>query len=440
MVAVVEDVKYKARFVYAEDYGTGYFKYGPITLGEVPRIMPSRGLLLRDLPESMKLLVPRDVLSRGVVVGDEVSKYLSSLRDAIRNLKYPLHDGIVRREDEDAWRVVREMTRFTIAQFHSEAVKQSDYKGFLVVAALSALAPDYMKERFVELHDDVNRELGGNAIRAVTVIDQPFAVAIAEKAVTCIVIEAGHGNTQVVPISYGPIRDGIVALNRGGAEANAITREVLKDAGYGDLAKDDYVVEVVKREAGLIPRDLDEAINKAKKEPGKYAVSVKVNPLVTIELKEYSWMRFLIGEILFNPNHEIFRSYTQQGRLTIEDVTIGDMVFHGEMSLSDAVISSVRRTPVEIQDKVLENIILSGGSFNWKTPPEGLRDVAVTSPEKVKIMIGKLSPELAERVNVRLVNDPQFSVWKGSIVYGYALPLNVKWNERTKEGWYFLNQ
>jgi crenactin len=434
----VEDVKYKARFVYAEDYGTGYFKYGPITLGEVPRIMPSRGLLLRDLPESMKLLVPRDVLSRGVVVGDEVSKYLSSLRDAIRNLKYPLHDGIVRREDEDAWRVVKEMTRFTLSQFHTEASRQGDYKGFLVVAALSALAPDYMKERFIEVHSEVNRELGGGAVRAVTIIDQPFAVAIAEKAVTCIVIEAGHGNTQVVPISYGPIRDGIVALNRGGAEANAITREILKDAGYSDLAKDDYVVEVVKREIGLIPRDLDEAIKKAKEEPSKFAASVKVNPLVTIELKEYSWMRFLIGEILFNPTHEIFRSYTQQGRLSIEDVTVGDMVFHGEMSLSDAIINSVRRTPVEIQDKVLENVILSGGSFSWKTPPEGLRDVAVTSPEKVKIMISKISPELAERVNVKLVNDPQFSVWKGAIVYGYALPLSVKWNERTKEGWYFL--
>jgi len=300
----VEDVKYKARFVYAEDYGTGYFKYGPITLGEVPRIMPSRGLLLRDLPESMKLLVPRDVLSRGVVVGDEVSKYLSSLRDAIRNLKYPLHDGIVRREDEDAWRVVKEMTRFTLSQFHTEASRQGDYKGFLVVAALSALAPDYMKERFIEVHSEVNRELGGGAVRAVTIIDQPFAVAIAEKAVTCIVIEAGHGNTQVVPISYGPIRDGIVALNRGGAEANAITREILKDAGYSDLAKDDYVVEVVKREIGLIPRDLDEAIKKAKEEPSKFAASVKVNPLVTIELKEYSWMRFLIGEILFNPTQK----------------------------------------------------------------------------------------------------------------------------------------
>ncbi len=434
----VEEARYKAKFTYAEDYGTGYFKYGPITLGEVPRVIQSRGLLLRDLPESMKLLIPREVLNRGVVVGDDVSKYLSSLRDAVRNLKYPLRDGIVRRDDEDAWRVVEELTRFSIMQFLNEASRDPEFKGFLVVAALSALAPDYMKERFIETHVKVNEELGGRAINAVTIIDQPFAVAIAEKAVTCIVVEAGHGNTQIVPISYGPIRDGIVALNRGGAEANAVTREVLKDAGYGDLAKDDYVVEVVKREAGLIPRNLNEAIKRAREDPSRFSISIRINPLVTIELKDYAWARFLIGEVLFNPTHEIFQSYIQQGRLAIEDVTVGDMVFYGEMKLSDAIVASVRKTPVEIQDKVLSNVILSGGSFNWKPPPDSLKDVAVTSPEKVKGMLGEVSPELAERVNVRLVSDPQFSVWKGSIVYGYALPLSVRWNERTKEGWYFM--
>jgi hypothetical protein len=102
-------------------------------------------------------------------------------------------------------------------------------------------------------------------LQAVTIIDQPFAVAIAEKAVTCTVIEAGHGNIQLVPISYGPIREGIVALNRGGSEANAVTREVLKDSGYGDLAKDEYVIEIVKRTAGLVPKNLDEAIKRLRR-------------------------------------------------------------------------------------------------------------------------------------------------------------------------------
>ncbi len=139
--------------------------------------------------------------------------------------------------------------------------------------SLSALSPpDYMRERFIDMHMEINQEFQGNMIRAVTAIDQPFAVAISEKAVTCMVVEAGgHGNIQIVPpISYGPpIRDGIVALNRGGSETNAITREILKDAGYSDLAKDEYVVEAVKREAGLVPRDLGAAVKAARGGPGQ---------------------------------------------------------------------------------------------------------------------------------------------------------------------------
>jgi hypothetical protein len=56
-----------------------------------------------------------------------------------------------------------------------------------------------------------------------------------------------------------------VALNRGGSEANAVTREVLKDSGYGDLAKDEYVIEIVKRTAGLVPKNLDEAIKRLRR-------------------------------------------------------------------------------------------------------------------------------------------------------------------------------
>ena len=49
----MEETRYKLKYVYAEDFGTGYFKYGPITLGDKPKIIPSRGLILRDLPESI---------------------------------------------------------------------------------------------------------------------------------------------------------------------------------------------------------------------------------------------------------------------------------------------------------------------------------------------------------------------------------------------------
>ncbi len=432
---LADESRYKLKYTYAEDFGTGYFKYGPITLGEKPRMIPSRGLILRDLPESIKMLIPKSVLERGVVVGDDVSKYLSSMREAARNLRQPLKDGIIRRDDEDAWKIVKELVRFGFSQFFPEVANQPDFRGYYTVIALSALAPDYMRERMMELHKEVDEEFEGRLIAAVTVIDQPFAVAIAEKAVTCSVIEAGHGNIQVVPISYGPIREGIVALNRGGAEANAITREILKDAGYGDLARDEYVVETVKRQIGLVPRNLKEAIKKAREDPKRFAVKVKIGPLVEIELVEHAWMRFLIGEIIFNPKHEEFTSYIQTGRLVIEDVVVGDMVFYGEMDLAEALIHSVKKTPVEIQEKIVSSIILSGGAFNWQVPP-GLEDVACTSTEKIKIMMSEKVPDMAEKLNVRMVKDPQFSVWRGAIIYGYALPTSVKWNEKYKEGWY----
>lgn len=427
-------MRYKLKYTYGEDFGTGYFKYGPISLGEAPRIIQSRGLILRDLPESVKMLIPPEVVKRGIVVGDDVSRYLSSTRDMMRNLRYPLHDGIIKKEDEDSWRVVKELTRFGLSSFYEQAVNSGDFRGFLVVMSLSALSPDYMRERFIDIHMEINQEYQGKMIRALTAIDQPFAVAISEKAVTCMVVEAGHGNIQVVPISYGPIRDGIVALNRGGAETNAITREILKDAGYSDLAKDEYVVEMVKREAGLVPKDLGTAIRSAREDPKRFSIKIKVNPLVTVELSESAWTRFLIGEVLFDPTHDEFKSYVQQGRFSIEDVTMGDMVFYGEMNMADAIISSVRKTPVEVQDKIVSNIILSGGAFNWRAPP-ALSDVAVNSVDKVRIMIGDKVPDLLNRLNIRMVKDPQYSVWKGAIVYGYALPLSVEWNDKAKEGW-----
>ncbi|MCG2886524.1 MAG: heat-shock protein Hsp70 [Vulcanisaeta sp.] len=435
---MIDESKYKLNYVYAEDFGTGYFKYGPITLRDKPYMIQSRGLFLRDLPESIKLLVPKEVLERGVVVGDEIPKYLSSVRDTIRNLRYPLKDGIIRKEDEDSWRIVKELARYGFSQFYPEFARRPDFKGFFLVVALSALAPDYMRDRMIEIHRELDNEFDGKLLQAVTIIDQPFAVAIAEKAVTCTVIEAGHGNIQLVPISYGPIREGIVALNRGGAEANAITREILKDSGYGDLAKDEYVVEIVKRNAGLVPRNLDEAVKKARENPDKFSIKVKINPLVEIELRDTAWMRFLIGEIIFNPKHEVFTSYIQQGRLVIEDVTVGDMVFYGEMDMAEALITSIRKVPVEIQDKIMSTIILSGGAFSWSVPP-GLEDVAVNSVDKIKIMVSERLPDLATRLSISMVKDPQFSVWKGAIIYGYALPSNVKWNERTKEGWYYLH-
>ena len=49
-------------------------------------------------------------------------------------------------------------------------------------------------------------------------------------------------NTQIVPIVKRMIRSGIIPLSRGGVNVNALTREILKDAGYGDLTLNDEIV------------------------------------------------------------------------------------------------------------------------------------------------------------------------------------------------------
>lgn len=422
---------YRLKYTFGVDYGTSYVKYGPITLNE-PRVVQTRGLFLRDLPESVKMRIPPDILSRGLVVGDEeVRKYLSSVRDVQRNLKYPLRDGIARRDDEDAWRVLKELARYTLAQF---PVSDPEFKGWIVSIALSALAPDYMYKSFFDIYTELSNEYN---IYAVTILPQPLAVAIAENAVNCIIVEGGHGNIQVAPISFALIREGLVALNRGGAEANAITREILKDMGYSDIAREEYAVEVVKRAVGLVPRNLKEAIRAAKSSPDRFVAKVRLSPVVEVEFpREYAWTRFLIGEIVFDPNHEEIKSYIEQSRLSIENAVIGDVTLYGEMDIATAIITSLKNVSVEIQERVASQIILSGGAFSWKVPP-GLEDVAVDSVTRVKIALEEKNPVLASRVNIRLVSEPQYSVWRGAVIYGYALPLSLEWTDSTREGWYY---
>ncbi|MEL9991765.1 MAG: heat-shock protein Hsp70 [Thermoproteus sp.] len=425
---------YRLKYVFGIDFGTSYTKYGPITQAE-PNMVQTRGLFLRDVPESVKMRIPNDVLARGLVVGDEeVRNYLSSVRDVQRNLKYPLKDGVARRDDEDAWAVLRELARYVLAQY---PVADPEFKGWLVSIALSALAPDYMYRGFFDIFEKISAEL--KSVYAVTILPQPLAVAIAENAVNCVIVEGGHGNIQVAPISFALIREGLVALNRGGAEANAITRELLKDMGYGDIAREEYVAETVKRAIGLVPRNLDRAIAAAKANPDKFTARVRLSPITEIEIpREYAWTRFLIGEIVFDPRHEEFKSYIDQSRIKIEDAVVGDVTLYGEMDLASAIVSSLRSVSVEVQERVASNVILSGGAFKWEVP-SGLEEHAVGSVDKIRLMLAETNRELAARVNVRMVKEPQYSVWRGAVIYGYALPLSLKWDNINKEGWYIIS-
>ena len=147
-----------------------------------------------------------------VIVGDDVPLYLQSAEDLSSRLIYPMRNGMIDKGDAQAWRVVSTLTSYSLDAFKPEP--NNGFQGYYVVVSLSSVSPRYMYERLLDSFQENNH----GKIRAVTVIPQPFAVAIGHGVTTCVVIESGHGNSQVCPISKYPIRAAQVALNRGGGD------------------------------------------------------------------------------------------------------------------------------------------------------------------------------------------------------------------------------
>ena len=212
----------------------------------------------------------------------------------------------------------------------------------------------------------------------------------------------------------------------------AITSEILKDTGYGDLATEEAVVRKVKENIGLVPGNLDSAIADAKKFPRKVRAKYQIpGTRVEIDLEKDSWSRFLIGEYVFNPNHEIFESYFSRGMPRPKDVKMGDTIFRGMLDFGEAIIASVERCPVELQPMLYREVLLSGGNFSWVVPPK-LEDIAVDAPTKVRLL---LRDRGIKNVSVKMTSSPQFSVWHGCIIYGFAVPENYEWDWQRLEGW-----
>ena len=121
-----------------------------------------------------------------------------------------MKNGLIDKLNEKAWNIVHEISRFGLTTFKPS---NEDFNGFYLVASLSSISPKYMYEKLFEIFDQIAAK--DFTIKASTIIQQPLAVAIAHKETTCVVVESGHGNTQVCPISRYPIRNAIVAINRG---------------------------------------------------------------------------------------------------------------------------------------------------------------------------------------------------------------------------------
>ena len=414
---------YRDRYTFGMDFGTSDFKFGPITCGDVPRAVHNRGYF----PDRDSIMMRALNQAPEVVVGDSVPLYLQSSDDLASRLVYPMRNGVIDRGDSRAWRVVNEISNFALKTFRPNPGE--DFQGFYVVASLSSVSPRYMYERLFETMAEAAKD---GLVRAGTIISQPFAVAIGHGVTTCVVVESGHGNTQVCPISSYPIRSALVAVNRGGGEANSITAEILKDLGYGDLAREEAFVRRVKEELGLLPLDLGRAVKAARDSPSKFRAKLKVpGTRVEVDFAEKSWQRFLIGEYVFNPRNELFQSYLARGMPRPRDVKVGDTVFEGMIDFGEAVVRSVERCPVELQPLLYKEILLSGGNFSWEAP-EKLRDYATDAPAKMKAL---LKEKGIRGVSVRMTKNPQYSVWHGCIIYGYAVPEDYRWSWERMEGW-----
>ena len=415
--------EYKEQYTFGMDFGTSDFKFGPITCGDSPKILRNRGYF----PDRDSIMMRALNQAPEIVVGDDVPLYLQSSEDLTARLVYPMRNGVIDRADSRAWRVVNEISRFGLNMFRPKS--EQDFEGFYVVASLSSVSPRYMYESLFETMTAAAKD---GLVKAVTVISQPFAVAIGHGVTTCVVVESGHGNTQVCPISSYPIRGALVAVNRGGGEANSITAEILKDLGYGDLAREEAFVRRVKEDLGLLPLDLKRAIKAAKDSPTKFRARFKVpGTRVEVDFAEKSWQRFLIGEYVFNPQNELFQSYMTRGMPRPKDVKIGDTVFEGMIDFGEAIVRSVERCPVELQPLLYKEILLSGGNFSWQSP-ERFRDFATDAATKMKAL---LKEKGVKGVSIKMTKNPQHSVWHGCIIYGYAVPGDYGWNWERMEGW-----
>ncbi len=242
-------------------------------------------------------------------------------------------------------------------------------------------------------------------------------------------------NTQVAPLSSGMIFNALITLNRGGGDCDLVAAEILRDAGYGDLAREPKLVKLFKESVGLVPKNLKEVL--ADKNNPKYGVVFRVpNTRISIDLDKNSWQRFLIGEFFFDPSNEYYSSYYRRGFPKPSDSYAEGKLVSGTTDLAEVIIQSVQKCSFEIQPALYRSVFLSGGGFSWGVP-EGMEGFAVDSPTKVRMM---LEAKGIQGVTVTLTKSPVYNVWQGCVAYGMYIPEDFTWDWEEREGWQYLGK
>jgi len=109
------------------DFGTSDFKYGPIASGERPEIIENRGYFTDKTSIMQRISGP----SREVIVGKDIPLHLEARQDLSTRLVHPMRNGIVEKDDQRSWAVVKELTRFALESakrnaMHGDRLSRSD--------------------------------------------------------------------------------------------------------------------------------------------------------------------------------------------------------------------------------------------------------------------------------------------------------------------------
>ena len=136
---------YKQKYTFGADYGTSYFKFGPILCGEIPKMVENRGYF----PNSDNIMHKAFGETRDIVVGEEVPLYLQAKDDLSDNLIYPMKNGVIEKNDVKAWEIVKAISSYGLEAFESS---DNDFRGFNIIASLSSIAPKYMYEKLFQIY------------------------------------------------------------------------------------------------------------------------------------------------------------------------------------------------------------------------------------------------------------------------------------------------
>lgn len=392
--------------VIAVDVGTRFVKYGPPA--EEPSMIENRAFYVE--PGAAETLFG---LKPGWVAGPQVANFLGTYDNT--NLVYPMRNGRLG-DDPRAPQALAAVIRYAVLDSWHELGRPRRVR---VVLGTAVDAPAGTLRAMFDAVAAALRGVGAGGL--VTAVPQPLAVAISEKMLTCLVLESGHGNTQVTPVSMYPVVSATATSGVAGWLADAVAAEVLRDLGWGDRAAEDKFVRMFKEAVGLIPRSLDEAL---RSDGGDTVFRV---PGTRIEVEVPGRARYLIGGVIFEPQHEVYESYYRRGMRRPQPVVVAGRRLGGASPV-DAVEASLSALSVELQP-VMDKLLLSGGNMEWRRDPSA--PLSVTAEEKMASMLAERG--LAPRP--RLVEAPRHAVWRGLVVYGLAAPDDVEWSWERREGW-----